>query len=68
MTKQFTEETTEHANHENGRPGLPLMSPEGAALAERTAPQSGFEVARDTKIAPSPSNPLHDSMDPVFRR
>jgi hypothetical protein len=68
MTTEYKPSTTEETNNENGRPGLPLMSPEGAALAERTAPQSGFKTSQDTKLAPSPSNELQDSMDPVFRR
>jgi len=41
-----------------------LISEEGAALASATAPAS----ALDAKTAPRPSNPVHDSMAPIFSR
>lgn len=40
---EFTESSTENGSNENGLPGLPLMSSEGAALAKKSAPNSAFD-------------------------
>jgi len=49
-TTEFSRETTSHpGSPSNGQSGLPLMSAEGSALANRTAPASAY----DTRISQS---------------
>jgi hypothetical protein len=51
---EFTkpEDTTQGTG--NGLPGIPLMSPEGAALAKKSAPSSAFDKSQ------IPVSPVHD--------
>jgi len=41
----FKSSTTNQHRQPNGAPGLPLMSPEGEALAKKSAPRSALVVA-----------------------
>jgi hypothetical protein len=44
----FREETVTHkSEHENGAPGLPLMSAAGNKMAAKTAPRSAFKTDSD---------------------
>jgi hypothetical protein len=61
---EFNTGTTEHGNNENGLPTVPMMSPQGAALAKKSAPTS----AMDGKIAKYGGNLLHDGMLPIFKK
>jgi hypothetical protein len=65
-TTEFSEKSTNHnANPEGVVPTM--MSGEGERLAKKTAPASAFKVAERTRISDGPSNPLHRTMDKIFR-
>jgi hypothetical protein len=48
---KFTSATTNHGNTENGQPGLPLMSPEGAKLASVSAPCNAYQIYKKSTPA-----------------
>jgi hypothetical protein len=66
-TTEFNESSTNHnANPEGTAPTL--MSAEGEALSEKSAPAGAYHVAKGTKTAPGPDNPLHRTLDRIFTR
>jgi hypothetical protein len=48
---EFTSETTNHGNNENGPSGLPLMSDEGKKLASVSAPCDAYKIYKSSTPA-----------------
>ncbi len=65
---EFSEGSTQHADEGEAKPEVTMMSAAGAKLAAQTAPASAFKVAERTRSSDGPSNPLHRTMDKIFRR